>query len=77
MALSIGQSVYFRLAAAEQPISGVGVHTAIVTKAHDETRVNLKVLPDMADIFNAEDVQMDGYQAEGARCWSPWALPEL
>jgi hypothetical protein len=70
--IDLGTRVYVRLAEGAQSPNTDRIHVAMITKNHTETKVNLKVFPDMAAITDMAEVEMQGSEAEAAACWSPW-----
>lgn len=70
--MDLGTRVYVRLAEGAESPNTDRIHVAMITKSHTETKVNLKVFPDMAAVFDLGEVEMQGYEAEGKACWNPW-----
>lgn len=79
--IDLGTRVYVRLAKDAQSPNDDRIHVAMITKYLTETKANLKVFPDLAEVFDAPAVEMQGSQPPDAACWSPWieslTQPEL
>jgi hypothetical protein len=70
--IDLGTRVYLRLAKDAESPNSDRVHVAMITRHLTETKVNLKVFPDLAAIFDASEVEMQGSEQPEAACWSPW-----